>query len=220
MLYFIVTLGLSGWDFLTAILGYVFALCLGIILHELAHGFVALKCGDDTAKLMGRLSLNPLKHFDAFGILCFLFIGFGWAKPVPVNEMKYRNFKRGQRLVSLAGIVVNIILAFIFSGLYFFFYRDLIFSTNMFLNFLGYFILFGFMINISLAIFNLLPLYPLDGFKFLRSFMRPNNKFILFMERYGNLILIILFFTSAFDYGYSFFVGIVEKIFFSFWGLF
>lgn len=220
MLYFILALNLSGWDILTAVLGYIFALCLGIILHEVAHGFMAYKCGDDTAKAFGRLSLNPLKHFDPIGLLCFLFIGFGWAKPVPVNEMKYKNFKRGQRLVSLAGIVVNLILAFIFSGLYFFFYDFLSFSPNLFLNFVGYFLLFGFMVNISLAIFNLLPIYPLDGFNFLRSFMKPNNKFVLFMEKFGSLVLLLLFFSSAFDYGYSFFVGLVEKIFFAFWGLF
>ena len=164
-------LGLSGWDILTAVLGYIMALCLGIILHEVAHGFVALKCGDNTAKVFGRLSLNPMKHFDPMGLLCFVFIGFGWAKPVPINPLKFKNFKRGQRLVSLAGIVVNLILAFIFSGLYFFFYGKLSFSPNLFLNFVGYFILFGFMINISLAVFNLLPIYPLDGFNFLKSFL-------------------------------------------------
>lgn len=220
MLYFILALNLSGWDILTAVLGYLCAMAVGIVFHEVAHAFVAHKCGDDTAKLMGRVSFNPFAHLDPMGMLMFLFVGFGWAKPVPVNELNFRNFKRGQRLVSMAGIVTNLVLAFIFSGLYYFFFPYLISHSNLFLNFVGYFLLFAFAINISLAIFNLFPIYPLDGFNFLRSFMKPTNKFVLFMESYGSLILILLLITSAFDYVYSFFLNLVEQGFFAFWGLF
>ena len=220
MLYFILTLNLTGWDLLTAVLGYICAMGVGIICHEFAHSFIAYKCGDDTAKIMGRMTLDPRAHFDAFGLLMFLFIGFGWAKPVPVNELKFRNFKLGQRLVSLAGIVTNFVLAFIFSGLYYFFYDTLINHSNLFLNFIAFFLLFAFVINVSLAIFNLLPIFPLDGFNFIKSFMRPTNRFVLFMQQYGSLILLLLFITSAFDFVYGYFINLVEQGFFAFWGLF
>ena len=220
MLYFIFTLNLNGWALVAAILGYLLAITIAIVFHELAHGVVAYSCGDKTAKAFGRVTLNPFAHFDIMGLLCFLFIGFGWAKPVPVNELNFKNFKRGQRLVSIAGILTNIVLAFIFSGLYYFFYFSLITHVNAFMNFLGYFILFSFLTNISLAVFNLLPIYPLDGFNFIKSFMRPDNKFVLFMQRYGSLILMLLFISSAFHYGYGWFIGLIEKAFFAFWGLF
>ena len=218
--------GLTQWlaqlrlDSIWQTLVVVLASLLCITVHETCHGLAAYWMGDDTAKRMGRLTLNPLKHVDLVGLIMMALVHFGWAKPVPVNELNFRNFKRGQRLVSMAGIVTNLVLAFIFSGLYYFFYPYLISHSNLFLNFVGYFLLFAFAINISLAIFNLFPIYPLDGFNFLRSFMKPTNKFVLFMERYGSLILILLLITSAFDYVYSFFLNLVEQGFFAFWGLF
>ena len=135
MLYFLLASSLSGWELLIYIIAYIFAMMLALVLHEFSHGFTAYKCGDDTARLSGRLSLNPFNHIDIFGLMSFLFIGFGWAKPVPVNSLKFRNYKRGQRLVSLSGVVTNFILAFIFSGLAFFFATPLVNNSNLFLNF-------------------------------------------------------------------------------------
>ena len=220
MLYFLLASSLSGWELLIYIIAYILVMMLALVLHEFSHGFTAYKCGDDTARLSGRLSLNPFNHIDIFGLMSFLFIGFGWAKPVPVNSLKFRNYKRGQRLVSLSGVVTNFVLAFIFSGLAFFFATPLVNNSNLFLNFIGYFLIFGFYINISYAIFNLLPIYPLDGFNFLKSFLRPDNKYVSFMERYGSIILIIFIVTSAFNYVYNYFLYGIEFLLYGFWGLF
>ena len=97
------------------VVGFVFALICALCLHELAHGLVALWNGDGTAKAYGRLSLNPLRHFDFIGLLFMLFAGFGWAKPVPVNPNNFKNRKLGAVTVSLAGVVTNLLLAFLFA---------------------------------------------------------------------------------------------------------
>ena len=92
---------------------FTLAVVIALTIHEYAHAFTACKLGDKTAKLYGRLSLNPMVHFDTFGLLCFLFLGFGWAKPVPINSFNFKNIKRDTFLVSISGVVINLILAFI-----------------------------------------------------------------------------------------------------------
>ena len=84
-----------------------------LIIHECAHGYVALKCGDPTAKMMGRLTLDPRKHLDPIGTICMIFLRFGWAKPVPVNPRNFRNYRRDYILVSLAGIITNLLVCLI-----------------------------------------------------------------------------------------------------------
>ncbi|MEG1711206.1 MAG: site-2 protease family protein [Clostridia bacterium] len=106
-------------DGFLAAIGFIVAILSALILHEIAHGFVAYKCGDNTAKSLGRLSLNPLKHLDLFGTICMLIVGFGWAKPVPINPYNFRNGRKGMFLVSIAGVTTNILLSFIFIGLLF-----------------------------------------------------------------------------------------------------
>lgn len=214
------TTSLSGYEMLAFIVAYILIMLIALVLHEFAHSFVAFKCGDYTAKNLGKMTFNPLAHIDIFGLLSFLFIGFGWANPVPINSFNFRNYKLGQRLVSISGIITNLILAFIFSSFAFFFTDSLFETNNAMLHFLGYFLQLGFYVNISYAIFNMLPIYPLDGFNFIKSFLKPNNKFITFMEKYGTLILILFIITSAFDYLYSYFLLGIEYVFFGFWGLF
>lgn len=164
------------------------AILISIILHELAHGYVALWNGDATAKFYGRLSLDPRKHFDPIGLVMLLLVRFGYAKPVPINPDNFRNRKLGLITVSGAGVVLNLILAFICTPLF----MLCMYSTSKFVFYLGEFFYWMMIINVNLALFNLLPIYPLDGFNLIASFTRAINPVTRFLRTYGQYILIIL----------------------------
>jgi Zn-dependent protease len=168
-------------------------LLYSIIFHELAHGWVAYLMGDPTAKSLGRLSLNPLKHLDPIGTIMLFIFGFGWAKPVPVNFNQLRDRHKGMILVSAAGIITNMLLAFIAL----FLSRLLSLSPSSMPAVLLYYFA---QINIILAAFNLIPLPPLDGSKILMGFASPNVQNFLFrIERYGFFIIIALLYLGALD---------------------
>ncbi len=196
-IYTIFTSGYSWQIVLIVLFAYLIAITVAIVFHEFAHAFVAYKNGDDTAKLCGRMSLNPAAHFDPLGFLCLLLLGFGWAKPVPVNELNFKYIKKGRILVGFAGVIANIILAVVSSFLFVLFYNVL--DLNVYFN---YFVvtLFQYMafINIMLAIFNLLPIYPLDGFNIIRAFCKPGNQFVSFMYRYGIIFLLIVMIAGGY----------------------
>ena len=154
------------------ILEYVFlAICIliSLILHECAHGYVALKCGDPTAKMLGRLTLDPRKHLDPVGTLCMIFLRVGWAKPVPINPRNFRHYRRDYILVSVAGIAVNFLLfliglaAYVLLAKHIHSYSDIWYYAIQFTVMLA-------QINIGLAIFNLIPVPPLDGYRILNQF--------------------------------------------------
>lgn len=189
---------------LLAAFAFALAAVIAIVFHEVAHGYVAYKCGDVTAKMYGRLTLNPVKHFDPIGFLLMLFIGFGWAKPVPINPSNFRNYRKDLFFVSVAGVTVNFLLAFFCFPLSELLlripvYSEAVLEVVLFFYYLFYFL---FQINMTLMVFNLLPIYPLDGFRIVESFTRPYNKFVRFMQNYGMYFLIgflifdeILFYT-------------------------
>jgi Zn-dependent protease len=182
------------------------AVFMAIVLHEVSHGYVAARLGDPTAKANGRLTLNPLAHIDPIGTilvpLVLAIIGaplFGWAKPVPVNPNYFRNPFRGMLYVAIAGPTTNILLALLTAGIG----RLLLlavpdslvlstatgFATN--LTRAAFYLLGAFVIyNVILAVFNLIPIPPLDGSRVLTYFLPPRGKrFMLSMERYGFLVL-------------------------------
>ena len=191
------------------------AIVIAITLHEVSHAYVAFKCGDPSAKLAGRLSLNPAKHFEPLGLVCFLVAGVGWAKPVPVNPFNYRNFKRGNFFVSIAGIATNILVAFVCSFVFYLLspYGN---SDNIFLFGLFYLFYFCMIMNLSLAVFNLLPIPPLDGYNMLVSFTKPNNGFMRAMRENSMIMLMIMVLFG----GFIIFAirGALESAFLALWG--
>lgn len=172
------------------------ALLFSIVLHEVSHGMVAHWNGDDTAKVNGRLSLNPAKHFDPIGALMILFVGFGYARPVPINPYNFRNYRKGCILVSIAGVTTNIIIGFLASGLGVLFTALAVRTGAIGLSLLALF--FGYLswFNIILCFFNILPFFPLDGFNLIKALCKRENKFIRFMQYYGQYILIAFIFVS------------------------
>jgi len=166
-------------------------LLYSIIIHELAHGWVAYRMGDPTAQWYGRLTLNPLKHLDPIGTLMLFIFGFGWAKPVPVNLDNIDDKRKGLILVSSAGIVANIIFAFIAILLY----RLLSPSPTGPLGVMLYYLA---QINIMLAAFNLIPIPPLDGSKILAGFMSERFQYTMArIEPYGFFIIIGLLYLGV-----------------------
>lgn len=200
--------------FFTFSLAVVFALTI----HEFAHAFVAHRLGDNTAKLQGRMSLNPMVHFDALGIICFLFFGFGWAKPVPINTYNFSHIKRDTFLVSISGIVTNLIIAFIFCPLSMLLLN--VASNSVILEILYYLCAFFYQTNLVFAVFNLLPIYPLDGFNAIASQLRYDNPFVTFMQRYGSLILILVVIIFSYTNIFGYLVSYVGYPISWFWGLF
>lgn len=204
----------DGFDFsyiLSIIMGLIPAL-ICITLHELSHGLVAYRLGDDTAKRLGRLTLNPIKHLDVMGLLMMLVFHVGWAKPVPVNMMNFKDPKRGMALTALAGPVSNILIALVFILLYGLLYIPLSMGGGSVGGYaLGMLGLTAYL-SIGLAIFNLLPVPPLDGSKVLFSLMSDESYYKLMRyERYGVIVMILLVatgvlgrpLTAAIDFVYS-----------------
>ncbi len=185
-------------DKLIVILAALCAILPAIILHEIAHGLVALLNGDTTAKNMGRLTLNPAKHFSVFGLLMMLIVGLGWAKPVPINPDNFKKRKVGLITTSLAGVLTNLLLSFFSFGMHVAVYtigaKVGVNSTAAFVfyEFFYYLFLYGTVINISLIAFNLLPIYPLDGFRVVEILTPPNNGYVRFMRKYSLYIFIAL----------------------------
>lgn len=219
--------------FAAYILCFVLAALTSLILHECAHGYMALRCGDPTAKMMGRLSLNPARHLDPVGTLCMVVLGFGWAKPVPVNPRNYRNYRRDEYLVSVAGIAVNLLLFLVCTILSLLCWRvmlgwdwiadetvgrqvelyDMFNSLILYggaslpqvvadvtavpwlqypMRFLGMMT----QMNLALAVFNLVPIPPLDGWRLLNNAMRGRLSVDRQTFRVMQVALLLLCFTG------------------------
>lgn len=185
------------WSVLTNLLLSIIPALVCITLHELAHGYVAYRLGDDTAKRAGRLTLNPLKHIDIMGLAMMVIFKFGWAKPVPVNMWKFKNPKKGMAITAAAGPLSNIIIAVICLFIY-----GVLLGFGPRIGKVGsYFVemlLITAYLSTALAIFNIIPIPPLDGSKVLYSFVsdRTYTK-LMYYERYGMIILVVAVFLLS-----------------------
>ncbi len=171
-------------------------LLIVITVHEFAHARMAYHFGDNTAHSQGRMNLNPINHLDPIGSLMILLVGFGWAKPVPINPYRFNDYRSGLRWVSFAGPLSNLVLAF--ACLLVFTYllsADLIVFGSLPFQFFQQLII----INIYLALFNLVPIPPLDGSKILMSFL-PDSYLGVYqqLERYGPILLLMFIFLGVF----------------------
>ncbi len=175
-----------------SLLGSFLAVMVVITLHEFAHAYVAYKCGDPTAKFSGRMTLNPVKHFDLLGILMFAVAGFGWAKPVPINPNNFKNYRSGAFWTSAAGIITNYISAFLFLPLFLLIGEYVLPIANGKYAYFFLESLFGglYVYSISFCVFNLLPFYPLDGFRMIDALNKKQGKIYTFLRQYGYYILL------------------------------
>ena len=248
---------LQGWGewltrdpvgFVIYLIYFSAAILITLVLHEVAHGYVAFRCGDPTAKMLGRLSLNPAKHLDPIGTACLVFLGFGWAKPVPVNPRNFENYRRDDFLVSIAGVTVNftlfllsLALAVGLNGLlwnmdalmvYGYQPRDMISSDGIgfalllsgngslatewmhtpWLQHVQRFLLLFSMMNLSVAVFNLLPIPPLDGFHVLNDiFLKGKLSLNPQVFQMTRMILMFLMFSGALGRVMSSVTGVIEN---------
>lgn len=197
---------LGGGDLRSYLISMLLSLpiiLLSLSLHETAHGYVAWKLGDPTARNLGRLTLNPIKHLNLLGTICMLLAGFGWANPVPINTRYFKKPRRDMALSALAGPVSNLALALIFAILLrligYGYLMQRTYPTQFFATMASFAILFlyyGVYMNITLAVFNLLPVPPLDGSRLLYWLLPPKTAYkISQYERYiaiGVMVLLLL----------------------------
>ena len=187
------------------------SMLIALTFHEVAHGFVAYKCGDPTAKNLGRLTLNPIKHLDPIGTLFMLLVGYGWARPVPVNSRYFKNPRRGMALTALAGPLTNLILGFLGIALYWllpYFFQDsmafiyhptygyvwayasrVLEAVHLFVEYFG-------LLNLTFAFFNMIPLPPFDGSRIFLVFLPP--KYYFGVMKYERIILLVVLLSMYF----------------------
>lgn len=193
-----------------AVLSRCFVVFCCLPIHELAHGLMAYALGDRTAKNQGRLSLNPLAHLNPIGTVMIFLFGIGYANPVPVNPRNFKNVKGGMALTALAGPSANLLMGFISVWGYYIFAR--VGAGNSFLYAVAMFFLYAAQINVMLAVFNLLPIPPLDGSKIIAAVL-PDKVYYKYMmyERYIMIALMVLLFIGVLDTPISYLTSILMR---------
>ena len=199
---------------------------ISLSVHESAHGYVANKLGDPTAKNLGRITLNPMKHFDLLGFVSMLLFRVGWANPVPINARNFKNPRRDMAISAAAGPISNLCLAFIFAILlkllniaygFITFTNETAFLVMYFLEIM---LLSGVILNLNLMIFNLIPIPPFDGSRILYVFLPTDLYFkVMRYEKYIMLAFILLFATGALDGPLSFLTNLLMRLMFKLLGL-
>ncbi len=201
----------SGLYVLISFVASLMALFIAAPFHEFAHAFAAKREGDYTAVAHRRYTLAPLAHFDWLGFIFIFFFGFGWAKPVPVDPRNFKDGRKSEFRVAIAGILMNLLLGTAFLFIYMLLLKvyPQIFDISFFGVLLYMFLNISISLNFMLAFFNLLPIYPLDGYRVVSSFCREENTFLRFMKNYSTLIYVILVITGIHSVVYRYTMGYV-----------
>lgn len=201
-------------DLLVQFMARIFVMFCVLPIHEFAHAFVANKLGDQTARLSGRLTLNPFSHLDLFGSLLILIAGFGYAKPVPVNPRNFKNPKGGMALTAVAGPLSNLIMGFLFCLCYCAVFKFANVQEGSFYYALAYFFMYSCTVNITLAVFNFIPIPPLDGSRLLQLFV-PDRLLFKYAryERYLVYAVLVIVLLGWLDTPISVCSGAVWKVF-------
>ncbi len=205
-------------SFLISLLLSLPIVLIALSLHETAHGYVAYKLGDPTAYNLGRLTMNPAKHLDPIGFICMVLFGFGWANPVPINTRYFKKPKRDMALTALAGPLSNVLLAFVFAVLL----RIEISVAPNFVNseftynvfyWLYTFLYLGIRLNVTLAVFNLIPIPPFDGSRIFLTLLPTNLYFkVMKYEKYIYIVLMVALFLGFLDTPINFVTDLVMNI--------
>lgn len=209
-------------DIVVELFAFMLAIIFCMIIHEYAHARVAYSQGDDTAMKSGRMTLNPLAHIDPMGFLTLLLFGFGWAKPVPIDPDNFKSYKKGLFLTSIAGVVTNYFAAFFCCGVFVFLGKITATMEQQtfiyfFIKFLQSVAMYAMIINVNLSIFNIIPIAPLDGFNVLSALLKPENRFLRFVEKYSVILSITLLIVCYSFSIISFVSGYIYKPFVYFW---
>ena len=184
----------SFLNLILALIATVMAVFVAMPFHEFAHAWAAKSQGDYTAVAYKRYTLAPFAHFDTLGFIFLIFFGFGWAKPVPIDSRNFKHGKKSLLLVSVAGILMNLALGTLFLFIYMLLLKfcPQVFDIKIYGYLLYQFLLTSVSFNFILAFFNILPIYPLDGYNAISSLCRTDNSFLRFMKRYSTIIYILL----------------------------
>ena len=198
-------------NILISLIATLMALFVAMPFHEFAHAFAAKREGDYTAVACKRYTLAPFAHFNLWGFLFLFLFGFGWANPVPVDS---RNFKRGRKsefMVAIAGILMNLLLGTVFLFIYMCLCKfcPTFLMTNWYGNLLAEFLVTSVSFNFMLAFFNLLPIYPLDGYKVVESLCKQDNAFLSFMRNNSLIVYILFALTGLYSLYYSVTAGLL-----------
>ena len=203
-------------DYLIELVISCVAALIALSVHEFSHAYAAYKLGDPTARNLGRLSINPIKHLDPLGTICMIFFHFGWAKPVPINARNFKNPRNGFAISALAGPLSNIILGFITALIFLicsnvFVYTSSAFLNNLMINTLNFLFIFH-VLNVGLGIFNLLPIPPFDGSRILNVILPPKMYFkIMKYERYIYWGVVAWLLLGSYVYNALMSIDIVES---------